>query len=93
MASLAATNAGIWGKELREIMLEWNYYSLITIVGEVLPEVKNSVSLSDEKDEYGLPRSQVSFGYGENDRRIIAHGIETCYGILKAAGGKRALPD
>ncbi len=95
MASLAATNAGIWGKQLREIMLEWNYYARITVVGEVLPELTNSVCLSDEKDEYGIPRAEVSFSYGENDRKLIAHGIEKCNEILEAAGGKRSfvVPD
>jgi len=95
MASKMATSAGIWGKELREIMLEYNYYARITIVGEVLPDINNCVSLSDEKDEYGLPRALVSFSYGENDRKLIAHAIEMCNQILEAAGGKRAfvVPD
>lgn len=95
MASKMATSAGIWGKELREIMLEYNYYARITIVGEVLPDINNCVSLSDEKDEYGLPRALVSFSYGENDRKLIAHAIEMCTQILEAAGGKRAfvVPD
>ncbi len=50
---------------------------------------------SDEKDEYGIPRAQVQFSYGENDRRLIAHGIESYNQILEAAGGKRAfvVPD
>jgi len=95
MASMLATNGGIWGKRLREIMLEWNHYARITVVGEVLPNVNNSVSLSDEKDEYGIPRAQVSFSYGENDQKLIAHGIETCNQIFEAAGGQRAfvVPD
>lgn len=95
MASKAATNAGIWGRKLREIMQEWNYYARITVVGEVLPEQTNCVSLSNEKDEYGLPRAQVNFSYGDNDQKLIAHGIQKCNEILEAAGGKRAfvVPD
>jgi choline dehydrogenase-like flavoprotein len=88
MASKAAVNAGIWGQKLREIMLHWNYYARITLVGEVLPEITNCVSLSEEKDEYGLPRAQVNFAYGENDLKLIAHGIAKCQEILAAAGGK-----
>lgn len=91
LARLAALNAGIWGKQLRELMLEWNHYARITLVGEVLPALSNCVTLSDEKDEYGLPRAQVSFSYGENDRKLIAHGIEKCKEILTAAGGQPAL--
>lgn len=95
MASKAATNAGIWGKQLREIMQNWNYYARITLVGEVLPVETNCVTLGEEKDEYGLPRAQIHFAYGENDEKLIAHGIEKCNEILEAAGGKRAfvVPD
>lgn len=90
LARSLATQAEIWGKELREIMLEFNYYARVTMVGEVLPDINNSVTLSDEKDEYGIPRAQVSFSYGDNDNKLIAHGIEKCNEILEAAGGKRA---
>ena len=95
MATKIATATGMWGKELRELMLEWNYYARVTVVGEVLPEHKNCVSLSDEKDEYGIPRAQISFSYGENDQKLIAHGIEMCNKILTAAGGKQCfvVPD
>ena len=95
MAADAAAKAGIWGKELRDIMLEYNYYARITVVGEVLPDINNCVTLSDEKDEYGLPRALVSFSYGDNDRRLIAHGIAKCNEILNAAGGTPAfvVPD
>ncbi len=95
LANNLATAAGIWGKELRKIMLEWNYYARITVVGEVLPSLSNYITLSDEKDEYGIPRALVHFSYGENEEKLIAHGVETCYQILEAAGGKRAfvIPD
>ncbi len=88
MAVKAATNAGIWGQKLREIMLHWNYYARITLVGEVLPDIQNCVTLSEEKDEYGLPRAQVHFPYGANDQKLIAHGIDKCKEILAAAGGR-----
>lgn len=95
MAGNMAAKAGIWGKELREIMLEYNYYARITVVGEVLPNPNNCVTLSSEKDEYGLPRALVSFSYGDNDRKLIAHGIAKCNEIFEAAGGTPAfvIPD
>lgn len=80
--------AGIWGKELREAMRDYNYYGRITLVGEVLPSETNSVTLSDEADEYGLKRAVVSFSYGENDNKLIAHAVEQANRILEAAGGK-----
>jgi choline dehydrogenase-like flavoprotein len=95
MAVKAATNAGIWGRRLREIMLHWNYYARITLVGEVLPEITNCVTLSGETVEYGLPRAEVHFAYGENDQKLINHGIQKCREILGAVGGRDAfvVPD
>ncbi|WP_019423181.1 GMC family oxidoreductase [Paenibacillus sp. OSY-SE] len=77
----------LWGKRLREEMLDYNYYARATMVGEVLPNPDNRVSLAEEKDEYGLPRAKVTFSYGENDRKLIDHAVVTMSSILEAAGG------
>ena len=95
MASSIASKAGIWGKDLHEIMKDYNFYGRITMIGEVLPEPTNAVTLSDEKDEYGLPRALINFSYGENDNKLIAHGVTKANEIMEAAGGKAAfvVPD
>lgn len=95
LAKNLATKLGYWGKELRDIMMDFNFYAQITLVGEVLPNVANAITLTDEKDEYGLYRPLITFSYGDNDKRLIDHGIEKCYEILEAAGGTRAfaIPD
>lgn len=81
-------NAGIWGKELRDALRSYNFFGRVTLVGEVLPDEKNCVTLTDEVDEYGLRRAKVTFSYGENDRKLIAHAVEMGNRILEAAGGK-----
>lgn len=87
--------AGIWGQELRTAMRDFNYYGRITLVGETLPAAHNAVTLSDEKDEYGLPRAEFSFSYGENDNKMITHAVDTANAILEAAGGapRYVVPD
>lgn len=88
-SSRLATSRGIWGEELRRAMLDYNYYSGIGIVGEVLPQSKNEVILhSDEKDQYGLPIPQIRFGYHENDRKLVKHALEKMKQIMEAAGGQ-----
>ena len=89
------SSAGIWGKKLYDIMRDFNFYAQITLVGEVLPNLNNSVTLSDEKDEYGIPRPIVTFSYGENDNKLIAHAVEKAQQILGAMGGEPAfiIPD
>lgn len=86
MAGGLAGRSGIWGKQLRGIMQDYNLYARLTVVGEVLPNPANSVTLGDEKDEYGLPRALVSFSYGENDNKLIAHAVKKSQEILEAAG-------
>lgn len=77
----------VWGKKLRDTLLNYNYYNRVTMVGEVLPDANNRVTLSDEKDEYGIPRAKVTFSLGENDRKLIDHAVEMMRSIVKAGGG------
>ncbi|WP_366923157.1 GMC family oxidoreductase [Metallumcola ferriviriculae] len=95
LAKNLAVSAGIWGSDLYEIMRDYNFYARITIVGEVLPDYNNFVTLSEEKDEYGIPRALASFSYGDNDNKMIAHGVAKANEILEAADGKAAfvIPD
>src|SRR5690606_33262358 len=71
----------------RQALLDYNLYGRITMVGEVLPNPDNRVTLDSEKDEYGLPRARVTFSYGDNDRRLIAHAVEQMSDILRAENG------
>lgn len=86
--SLSRSEGGpVWGTRLRETALDYNLYGRATLVGEVLPDEANRITLADEKDAYGLPRAHVSFSYGENDRRLIRHAVANMSAILEAAGG------
>jgi choline dehydrogenase-like flavoprotein len=58
------------------------------LVGETLPSSENRVTLSEEKDEHGMPRAKVNYSFGDNDLKMIGHAVDTMSSILKAAGGK-----
>ena len=73
----------IWGEELRNILMDYNYYGRITLVGEVLPNENNRITLANEKDENGLPRAKVIFSYGENDKRLITHAVNKMSEIMR----------
>ncbi|MGA9174051.1 MAG: GMC family oxidoreductase, partial [Thermoactinomyces sp.] len=86
---IANSESGLlWGEKLRQVILDYNYYGRITLVGEVLPDEKNRVTLADEKDSYGLPRAKVTFSYGKNDQKLIQHAVAKMKEIIEAAGGK-----
>lgn len=95
LAKNLASKADKWGKKLYDIMRDYNFYAQVTVVGEILPDNNNTVTLSDEKDEYGMYRPVVTFSYGENDNRIIAHGVRKAQEIMEATGGEPAfiIPD
>ncbi|UED74611.1 GMC family oxidoreductase [Brevibacillus sp. DP1.3A] len=78
----------LWGKQLRETMLDYNMYARITLVGEVLPHPDNRVTLSGEKDEYGMSIPTVTFSYQENDKHLYKHAIGQMNRIVEAMGGQ-----
>lgn len=87
MATGISRSQKLWGKDLRKAMLDYNFYGRITLVGEVLPNPDNQVTLTNEKDEYGIPMPQVTFSYGDNDQKLIAHAVQKMKDITIAAGG------
>ncbi len=79
----------LWGEALRRVMFDFNYYSGLGMVGETLPQLENCVRLhARERDAHGLPVAHVTFGYHENDRRLMAHAQRNMHAILQAAGGE-----
>jgi choline dehydrogenase-like flavoprotein len=90
-AARITTARGAWGAELRNTMMDYNHYSGIGIVGEMLAQRANEVTLhSTERDRFGLPIPHVRFTYHENDRRLIRHAIREMTRIMEAAGGRDA---
>lgn len=87
MAKGISKSGKLWGSSLRKAMLDYNFYGRVTLVGEVLPNPENCVVLSEEKDEYGMPIPHISFSYGDNDNRLIAHAVSKMKEIIQAAGG------
>jgi choline dehydrogenase-like flavoprotein len=88
-ARQAAAGLGIWGRELRELMFDYNHYAGLGLVGECLPNNANGVSLdANTKDQYGLPVAQVMFGWSENDRKLTQAGITKQRQILEAGGAE-----
>src|SRR5579883_2416623 len=90
-AAIVAGSRGLWGEALRREMERYNHAVGLKIVGEVMPDEDNRVTLSDETDEYGLRIARVTFSYGDNDKRLIRHSLRAMRECLEAAGGVREL--
>ena len=67
---------GFWGAPLRAKMRDYNHQVGLKMVGEFMPQERNGVTLSDEKDQYGLPVPRVTYSYCDNDKRLIRHALQ-----------------
>jgi choline dehydrogenase-like flavoprotein len=45
---------GAWGWGMRQVMMDYNHWAAIAVLGEILPWEDNRVTLADERDRRGL---------------------------------------
>ncbi|WP_314649821.1 GMC family oxidoreductase [uncultured Microbacterium sp.] len=88
-ATSLVRGGGLWGAELMDELQAGRYGAGIGMNAECLPSDANRVELSDEEDEWGLPRATISFTPGDNEKAIDAHAIDVMTRILEAAGATR----
>jgi choline dehydrogenase-like flavoprotein len=77
---------GLWGQALRDEMEKYNHQVGLKMVGEMLPDERNRVTLADEKDRYGLRVARVTYSWGENDKALIQHALGQMQTSLEAVG-------
>jgi choline dehydrogenase-like flavoprotein len=65
---------GHWGQALREYMRDYNHWTVLGFLAELLPQPENRVTLADEVDENGVPVAQFNYNLCENDKAVIAFG-------------------
>lgn len=82
------TGRGLWGAELSREMQKYNHQAGLKIVGETLPQERNRVSLTNEKDQYGLSIPRITYSFCDNDKKLIAHSLNFMEQALAAAGGQ-----
>ena len=81
-----STKRGLWGRRLLDEMERYNHQVGLKIVGECLPQERNRVTLTDERDQYGLPIPRVTYSYCDNDKRLIRHSLGFMRRSLEAVG-------
>ncbi|MBV9252243.1 MAG: GMC family oxidoreductase, partial [Acetobacteraceae bacterium] len=87
-AETQSGNHKLWGAALLREMEKYNHQVGLKIVGEVLPQERNRVTLADEKDQYGLPIARVTFSLCDNDRALVRHAIRFMTEHLRAADAR-----
>jgi choline dehydrogenase-like flavoprotein len=72
-------------------MRDYNHWSVLGALCELLPEPGNRVTLADEKDENGMPLARFDYTQCENDRANIAFAKRVLHDIWEAAGAQDVL--
>lgn len=91
---------GAWGWGLRRAMMDYNHWSALGVLGEILPWPENRVELADgnegrpeARDRFGLPVASVSFTLHDNDKKLIEFGKNKTIEIMQAAGATQIVQE
>ncbi len=84
---------GAWGWGMRRVMMDYNHWATIGVLGEILPWEDNRVELAAEKDQYGLQVAKVTFNLHDNDLKLIEFGKKKVMEIMWAAGAKQVVQE
>ncbi|HEV8450914.1 MAG TPA: GMC family oxidoreductase [Gaiellales bacterium] len=82
---------GHWGQALREYMRDYNHWSVLGALCELLPCADNRVTLAEEKDANDMPLARFDYTQCDNDRASIAYAKRVLGEIWDAAGAQDTL--
>jgi choline dehydrogenase-like flavoprotein len=88
---LAAKQA--WGWGLRREMMDYNHWAAFGLLGEILPWEDNRVTISEEKDRFGLPVAHVNFNLHDNDKKLIKAARKKTEEVMQAAGATEVVQE
>jgi choline dehydrogenase-like flavoprotein len=83
---------GYWGDKLRLAMEDYNHQIGVKIVGEYEPQLRNQVTLAEDKDQYGLRVARITYSLSDNDKRMIKHALKHMGMSLEAIGATDIFP-
>ena len=82
---------GHWGHALREYMRDYNHWTTLGLLCELLPQAENRVTLAEERDQHGIPVARFDYSQCDNDRANLAYGKRVLERIWEAAGAQDTL--
>ncbi|SIS85181.1 Choline dehydrogenase [Roseivivax lentus] len=88
----AFLNPGAWGREFTTALDSYENMAGMWIVGEDMPQEGNGVTLSETKDQYGLPVANVHFDDHPNDIAMRNHAYDRGRAVYDAVGATRTMP-
>lgn len=77
-----------WGWGMRRLLMDYNHWATLAVLGEILPWADNRVELAAEKDQFGIPVAKVTFNLHGNDKKLIEFGKNKVMEVMWAAGAE-----
>ena len=84
---------GAWGWGMRRVLMDYNHWATLGVLGEILPWPDNRVELAQEKDQFGIPVPKVTFNLYDNDKKLIEFGKKTVKDVMWAAGAEEVVQE
>jgi choline dehydrogenase-like flavoprotein len=84
---------GAWGWGMRRVMMDYNHWASLGVLGEILPWEDNRVELADETDRHGLRVAKITFRLHDNDKKVARYGVARTTEILQAAGAQEVVEE
>ena len=88
----AFLNPGGWGRSFTTALDSYENMAGLWIVGEDMPQMGNGVTLSETKDQHGLPVANVNFDEHPNDVAMRNHAYKQGIAMYDAVGATRSFP-
>jgi len=88
----AFLNPGAWGREFTAAMDMYENMAGMWLVGEDMPQESNAITLSEEKDQFGMPVANVHFDDHPNDIAMRDHAYKQGMALYDAVGATQTYP-
>jgi choline dehydrogenase-like flavoprotein len=72
-------------------MRDYNHWTTLGLLCELLPRAENRVTLAGERDAHGMPVARLDYSQCDNDRANLAYGRAVLERVWEAAGAQDAL--
>ena len=82
-----------WGWGMRRVLMDYNHWATLGVLGEILPWADNRVELAEEKDQFGIPVAKVTFTLHDNDKKLIEFGKKIVMEVMWAAGAEEVVQE
>jgi choline dehydrogenase-like flavoprotein len=82
-----------WGWGLRREMMDYNHWASFGLLGEILPWPDNRVTLSEERDQFGIRAPHIYFNLHDNDHKLIKAAKNKTMEVMHAAGATEVVQE